>query len=158
MARGAGVPPGALVLVMPMKPVLRQLLAPDNQRMGDVACNLLGAVLLLPLGLAFGSFFELVADRVPRGESIVAPPSHCRACGRSLSAAELVPLVSYFAQRGRCRGCGTPIGAGVPLREALSGLALALPWAITGCAAPVFALVAGGVVLAAVWAIRLLIR
>ena len=153
-----GLLSGVPVLVMPMKPVLRQLLAPDNQRMADLACNLLGAILLLPLGLAFGSFFELVADRVPRGESIVAPPSHCRACGRPLSAAELVPLLSYLVQRGRCRGCGTPIGAGVPLREALSGLALALPWAVSGCANPVGALLAGGVILGAVWAVRLLIK
>jgi prepilin signal peptidase PulO-like enzyme (type II secretory pathway) len=137
-----------------MKPVLRQLLAPDNQRMADLACNLLGAVLLLPLGLAFGSFFELVTDRVPRGESIVAPPSHCRTCGRPLTAGELVPLVSYLVQRGRCRTCGTRIGAGVPIREALSGLALALPWAVTGCANPVAALLIGGILLGAVWAAR----
>jgi leader peptidase (prepilin peptidase)/N-methyltransferase len=141
-----------------MKPVPRQLLAPDNQRMADLACNLLGAVLLLPLGLAFGSFFELVTDRVPRGESIVAPPSHCRACGRPLTASELVPLVSYFVQHGRCRGCGTPIGAGVPLREALSGLALALPWAVAGCANPVAALLVGGIILIGVWAVRWLTK
>jgi prepilin signal peptidase PulO-like enzyme (type II secretory pathway) len=120
----------------------------------DLACNLLGAVLLLPLGLALGSFLELVADRVPRGESIVAPSSHCRACGRHLTAGELVPLVSYLVQRGRCRGCGTPIGAGVPLREALSGLAVALPWAVVGCAQPALALVGGGLVLAVVWTVR----
>lgn len=125
--------------------------------MADQLCNLLGAVLLLPLGLALGSFLELAADRLPRGESIVAPPSHCRACGRRLTPGELVPLVSYVRQRGRCRGCDTPIGAGVPLREALSGLGLAAPWAVLGCVHPVVALILGGLLLGAVWAVRFLL-
>lgn len=124
--------------------------------MTDLACNLLGAVFLLPLGLAVGSFLELVTDRVPRHESIVAPPSHCRSCGRRLTAGELIPIVSYLVQGGRCRGCGTPIGAGVLLRESLSGLALALPWAVVGCAQPAGALLVGGIALAALWAVRAL--
>jgi len=131
--------------------------SPDNQRVTDQLCNLLGAVLLLPLGLALGSFLELAADRLPRGESIVAPPSHCRACGRPLTPGELVPLVSYVLQGGRCRGCDTPIGAGVPLREALSGVGLAAPWAVVGCAHPVAALILGGLLLGAVSAVRLVL-
>lgn len=130
--------------------------SPDNQRVTDLVCNWLGAVLLLPLGLALGSFLELVTDRLPRHESIVAPPSHCRACGRRLTAAELIPVVSYVVQGGRCRGCATPIGLGVPLREALSGLAIALPWALVGCAQPALALVVGGIAITAVWAVRAL--
>jgi len=121
----------------------------------DLACNLLGAVLLLPLGLVLGSFLELVTDRVPRHESIVAPPSHCRACGRRLTPGELIPVLSYLAQGGRCQGCAAPIGAGVPLREALSGAAVALPWAVVGCAQPVVALVVAAVALAALWIVRL---
>ena len=117
----------------------------------DILCNLLGAAFLLPLGMALGSFFEVVLDRLPRGESLLWPPSHCRTCGHRLTVDELVPVVSYLAQHGRCRACDTPIGRGVPIREGLSGLALALPWAVTGCAHPVVALVAGVVVLIAVW-------
>lgn len=117
----------------------------------DILCNLLGAAFLLPLGLALGSFFELVLDRLPRGESLLWPPSHCRTCSHRLSVDELVPVISYLAQRGRCRACDTPIGRGVPIREALSGLALGLPWAVTGCANPVAALVAGIVLLVAIW-------
>ena len=131
--------------------------SPDNQRVADQVCNLLGAVLLLPLGLALGSFLELVVDRVPRGESIVAPPSHCRACGRRLTPGELVPLASFVLQRGRCRGCDTPIGAGVLVREALSGLGLAAPWAVLGCAHPVVALILGGLLLGAVSAVGFLL-
>ena len=120
----------------------------------DILCNLLGAAFLLPLGLALGSFFEVVLDRVPRGESILWPPSHCRTCHRRLTVDELVPVISYLVQRGRCRGCDTPIGRGVPLREALSGLALAVPWAVVGCPQPVGALVAGLILLVLVWIVQ----
>jgi prepilin signal peptidase PulO-like enzyme (type II secretory pathway) len=120
----------------------------------DIMCNLLGAAFLLPLGAALGSFFEVVLDRVPRGESLLWPPSHCRTCRRRLTADELVPVISYLAQRGRCRACDTPIGRGVPTREALSGLALALPWALGGCGHPVAALIAGVALLVAIWVIQ----
>ena len=122
----------------------------------DILCNLLGAAFLLPLGMAFGSFFELVLDRVPRGESILWPPSHCRTCSHRLTADELVPVVSYLLQRGRCRACDTPIGRGVPIREGLSGLALAMPWAVVGCTHPGFALSAGAILLLAIWVGRAL--
>lgn len=60
-------------------------------------------------GLAAGSFVGLVADRVPRGESIVALRSACSTCGRVLAWWELVPVLSYLALRGRCYGCGARI-------------------------------------------------
>jgi leader peptidase (prepilin peptidase) / N-methyltransferase len=121
--------------------------------MGELVCNLLGAVFLLPLGLALGSFLELVVDRVPRGESILWPPSHCRVCSHRLSPSELIPVLSYVAQRGRCVACDSPIDNGVPLREALSGLALALPWAVAGCAAPGPALAVGAAALLIGWGV-----
>ncbi len=120
----------------------------------DILCNLLGAAFLLPLGMALGSFFELVLDRVPRRESILWPPSHCRTCHHRLTADELVPVISYLVQHGRCRACDTPIGRGVPIREALSGLALGVPWLLVGCAHPVFSLVAGVVLLIGIWIVR----
>ena len=117
----------------------------------DIMCNLLGAAFLLPLGAALGSFFEVVLDRVPRGESLLWPPSHCRVCRRRLTADELVPVISYLVQRGRCRACDSPIGRGVPIREGLSGLALSLPWAFGGCGHPIVALIAGLLLLVAIW-------
>jgi prepilin signal peptidase PulO-like enzyme (type II secretory pathway) len=117
----------------------------------DIMCNLLGAAFLLPLGAALGSFLEVVLDRVPKGESLLWPPSHCRTCRRRLTPDELIPVISYLAQHGRCRGCDTPIGRGVPIREALSGLALALPWAIGGCTNPIPALIAGLALLVVIW-------
>lgn len=62
------------------------------------------------LGTAIGSFLNLVADRLPEGGSLLFPPSHCEACGRRLSPAELVPIWSYLTLRGRCRICSTPVG------------------------------------------------
>jgi leader peptidase (prepilin peptidase)/N-methyltransferase len=104
--------------------------------------------------MALGSFFEVVLDRLPRGESLLWPPSHCRTCNHRLTPDELVPLISYLAQHGRCRACNTPIGRGVPTRETLSGLALGLPWAIVGCAYPLIALIAGIVALLLIWIVR----
>ena len=62
-------------------------------------------------GLVIGSFLTVVVDRVPRGASVVAPPSACGSCGMRLGPRDLVPVVSWLALRGRCRGCGAPIGA-----------------------------------------------
>ncbi len=117
----------------------------------DIMCNLLGAAFLLPLGAALGSFFEVVLDRLRRGESLLWPPSYCRTCGRRLRVDELIPVISYLAQHGRCRACDAPIGRGVPIREALSGLGLALPWALVGCGHPGAALISGLALLLAIW-------
>jgi leader peptidase (prepilin peptidase)/N-methyltransferase len=62
------------------------------------------------MGLLVGSFLTVVVDRVPRGASIVAPPSACGACGHRLTALDLVPVFSWLALRGRCRHCGVRIG------------------------------------------------
>lgn len=74
------------------------------------------------LGLLVGSFLNVVAYRVPRGQSVVTPPSACPACKRRLTAVDLVPVLSYVALRGRCRTCRTPISAQYPLAEAAAGL------------------------------------
>lgn len=62
------------------------------------------------MGLLIGSFLTVVVDRVPRGDSVVAPPSACGACGNRLTALDLVPVASWLALRGRCRHCGARIG------------------------------------------------
>ncbi len=124
----------------------------------DILCNLLGAAFLLPLGMALGSFFELAADRLPRGESLLWPPSHCTTCHHRLTLDELIPVISYLAQRGKCVHCDTPIGSGVPIREALSGLALAVPWLVVGCAHPLASLLVGLGLLLAIWVVRVLGR
>lgn len=61
------------------------------------------------LGAIFGSFIAALVIRWPQGRSVMRGRSACDACGRVLSAAELMPLFSHVVQRGRCRGCGTAI-------------------------------------------------
>lgn len=109
---------------------------------------------MLPLGMALGSFFEVVLDRLPRGESLLWPPSHCRTCSHRLTPDELVPVISYLAQHGRCRNCDTPIGRGVPIREGLSGLAFGVPWLLAGCQHPLISLALGVTLLAIIWIVR----
>ena len=67
-------------------------------------------VACIVMGLVIGSFLTVVVDRVPRGASIVQPPSACGACGARLTVLDLVPVGSWFALRGKCRHCGNPIG------------------------------------------------
>jgi leader peptidase (prepilin peptidase)/N-methyltransferase len=70
------------------------------------------------LGLLVGSFLNVVVHRVPRGESVVSPPSACPGCGARITARDNVPVLSWLLLRGRCRGCGTGISARYPLVEA----------------------------------------
>ena len=62
------------------------------------------------MGLLVGSFLTVVVDRVPRGGSVVRPPSACGSCGQRLTAVDLVPIGSWLALRGKCRHCGASIG------------------------------------------------
>lgn len=61
-------------------------------------------------GLLIGSFLTVVTERVPAGESIVAPGSRCGACGLRLGPLDLVPVFSWLALGGKCRRCRTSIG------------------------------------------------
>lgn len=79
------------------------------------------------LGLALGSFINLAADRLPRGESVVRPRSHCRACGRELNAVDLLPVLGYFVRGGRCATCASPIGVTAPVVEAVAGACMLAP-------------------------------
>ncbi len=81
--------------------------------------SVLSTVFALLLGALVGSFANVVIWRVPRGESIVWPGSRCPRCGRRLTPTELVPVVSWAVQRGRCRGCSARISARYPLVELL---------------------------------------
>jgi leader peptidase (prepilin peptidase) / N-methyltransferase len=75
------------------------------------------------LGLAVGSFLNVVIYRVPRQESIVSPPSACPECHSPISPRDNIPVVSWLLLRGRCRVCKTPISARYPLVElATAGL------------------------------------
>ncbi|MEV0895926.1 prepilin peptidase [Actinoplanes sp. NPDC049802] len=77
---------------------------------------LIGIVALL--GLAVGSFLNVVIHRVPRGESLVRPGSHCPECGNPVRARHNVPVLGWIVLRGRCADCGARISARYPLVEA----------------------------------------
>ncbi|WP_413740781.1 prepilin peptidase [Sphingomonas sp. Sphisp66] len=78
-------------------------------------------VLLGVLGVVFGSFIATLAIRWPAGRVIGHGRSECDSCGKGLRAGELVPVLSYLLQRGRCRGCGAPIRMSHVLTELTGG-------------------------------------
>ena len=83
-------------------------------------------VLLGLVGLLVGSFLNVVIWRVPRGESVVRPPSHCPHCGNPVRPRDNVPVLSWLLLRGRCRDCSAAISRRYPLVEAASGVVFAV--------------------------------
>ncbi len=80
------------------------------------------------LGLAVGSFLNVCIERIPRGESLVSPPSHCPACGHRLGPLDLIPVASYIFLRGRCRYCRVPFSLQYPVIELAAGLLFTGAW------------------------------
>jgi leader peptidase (prepilin peptidase)/N-methyltransferase len=80
------------------------------------------------LGLMVGSFLNVVIWRVPRRESVVAPPSHCPGCDAAISPRDNVPVLSWLLLRGRCRRCGEPI----PVRYPMVEVGCAVLWGVIG--------------------------
>ena len=78
------------------------------------------------LGALIGSFLNVVVWRVPRGESVVSPPSACPRCGHEIRARDNVPVVSWLLLRGRCRDCAAPISPRYPVVEATTAVLFAL--------------------------------
>jgi leader peptidase (prepilin peptidase)/N-methyltransferase len=76
-------------------------------------------------GAMVGSFLNVCVYRLPRGESVILPGSHCPGCGKPIAWYDNVPVISYLVLRGRCRRCGTGISAQYPLIE----LAVGVIWA-----------------------------
>lgn len=84
----------------------------------------IAAIALAP-GLAFGSFLNVVAARVPLKRSLVHPASACMSCGYEIAWYDNVPLLSYAVLRGRCRSCGVHIPLRYPGVELAAGLLFA---------------------------------
>lgn len=83
------------------------------------------AVICGLVGCNIGSFLNVVIWRVPRGVSVVRPPSQCPGCERPIAPYDNIPILSWFLLRGRCRRCGIRISARYPFIEALTGLLFA---------------------------------
>ena len=73
------------------------------------------------VGLAIGSFLNVVIYRVPRKESVVSPRSRCPNCGHPIRERDNVPVVSWIVLKGRCRDCQAPISPRYPLVELACG-------------------------------------
>lgn len=73
------------------------------------------------MGAVIASFLNVVIWRVPRGESIVSPPSHCPKCNAPIKWYQNIPIVSWLALRGKCAGCKAPISPRYIFVETLGG-------------------------------------
>ena len=78
-------------------------------------------VFLFAFGACVGSFLNVVVWRLPRGESLVTPPSHCPKCENPLKWYDNIPVVGWIKLRGKCRFCGQPISPRYPIVEAVTG-------------------------------------
>jgi leader peptidase (prepilin peptidase) / N-methyltransferase len=85
-----------------------------------------GVVIAAVMGAIFGSFLNVVAYRLPRGESLSHPRSRCPGCQTPIRPYDNVPVLSWLMLRGRCRSCGVRISARYPLVEAGTALLCAL--------------------------------
>jgi leader peptidase (prepilin peptidase)/N-methyltransferase len=85
-----------------------------------------------PLGLLIGSFLNVVAYRLPRGESLVKPRSRCTSCGEEVRPYDNVPVLSWLVLRGRCRHCDAKISARYPAVELVTALVFAAVAVVNG--------------------------
>lgn len=80
------------------------------------------SLLIFLFGTVVGSFLNVVIYRLPKGESIIFPPSHCPHCRHRLFWYDLMPIISYILLFGKCRYCKKTISVIYPLVEAITGL------------------------------------
>ncbi|WP_370576413.1 prepilin peptidase [Neobacillus niacini] len=80
---------------------------------------------MLVYGIIFGSFYIVVGLRIPLKKSIVTPRSSCQTCGHQLKSYELIPVISFLIQKGKCRGCQSRISPIYPVFELLTGILFA---------------------------------
>ena len=84
------------------------------------------------IGAIFGSFYYVVAYRIPKGESIIYPSSHCPNCNHKLGPLELIPIFSYLFQLGKCKNCKQKISIFYPLFEIACGLLFGFSYLLNG--------------------------
>jgi leader peptidase (prepilin peptidase) / N-methyltransferase len=99
------------------------------------------SLMLFVFGCMVGSFLNVCIYRMPRGESIISPPSHCPHCGYSIPWYLNIPLVTWLYLRGRCANCRAPIAVRYFLVELLTGLAFLACWVAFGHASAPRALI-----------------
>ncbi len=87
-----------------------------------VAQHAIFIVFLFAVGSCVGSFLNVVIWRLPRGESLSYPPSHCPKCNQRLKWYDNIPVIGWIKLGGKCRFCREPISPRYPIIEAITGL------------------------------------
>lgn len=89
-------------------------------------------LLFFIFGTIFGSFYNVVGYRIPKGESLLYPSSHCTKCNHKLKPLELIPIFSFLIQGGKCKKCKDKISWFYPIFEFSSGLLFAFSYIVFG--------------------------
>lgn len=89
-------------------------------------------VVFFIFGLVFGSFFNVVGYRLPKKMSLTSPSSHCTNCKHKLTWLELVPVLSWIFQKGKCKSCGNKIAIFYPIFELSTGIVFVLIYHVFG--------------------------
>ena len=89
-------------------------------------------IMFFIIGTVFGSFYNVVGYRIPKGESILYPSSHCPKCNHKLKPMELIPILSFLFLGGKCKNCGEKISWFYPIFEFTSGILFALCFVVFG--------------------------
>ena len=90
------------------------------------------SIVIFIFGIVFGSFYNVVGWRLPKGESLLFPASHCTKCNHKLGASELVPIFSYLFLGGKCKNCGDKISLFYPVFELLTGILFVISYWVFG--------------------------
>jgi leader peptidase (prepilin peptidase) / N-methyltransferase len=91
----------------------------------DTSFSILVLALLFAFGASMGSFWHLVSDRLPKGQSIVYPPSFCNSCQTAIPWYGLIPVLGWFLTSGKCKSCAQPVSVLHPIVETIAGLGTA---------------------------------
>lgn len=90
------------------------------------------SIVFFIIGTIFGSFYNVVGYRVPKGESLLYPSSHCTKCNHKLKPIELIPILSFLLLGGKCSKCKQKISWFYPIFEFLSGILFMLSFMMFG--------------------------
>lgn len=90
------------------------------------------SIIMFVFGTIFGSFYNVVGDRLPNNESIIKPGSHCPKCGHFLKPLELIPILSYLFQGGKCKNCKCKIPIIHPIFESFCGIMFLICYKVFG--------------------------
>lgn len=84
--------------------------------------NIIYIIYMFVIGTIMGSFFNVIGHRLSKNESAIKPRSHCEFCGHILAWYELIPIISFLIQGGKCRKCRAKLSWWYPLIEIITGL------------------------------------